>query len=79
MYNYDIVNFMLLYMYLVVLVVLRYIILNMLKTFVRKVDLISKHDEGTYMNDDDQDESRKKGRSHEIFFDAMEKKLISLS
>ena len=44
----------------------------MLKIFVSKVDLIDKHDEGSYMNNDDQDDSNKKDWSHEIFFDDIE-------
>jgi len=38
----------------------------MLKIFVSKVDLIDKDDEGSYMNNDDQDDSNKKDWSHEI-------------
>ena len=37
----------------------------MLKISVSKVDLIGKHDEGSYMNDDDQDDFDKKEWSHE--------------
>lgn len=51
----------------------------MMKTFVTKFDLIDKHDEEIYMNDDDKDGFDKKYGSHERLFDVMEKKLISLS
>jgi len=45
----------------------------MLKIFVSKVELINKYDEGSYMNDDDQDESYKNDWSHEISSDIIER------
>jgi len=44
-----------------------------MKMFLSKVDLIDKHDEGSYMNDDDQDDSDKKDGSHERFSDVIER------
>ena len=51
----------------------------MLKIFIRKFDLIGKHDEGIYMNDDDQDDSDKKDGSQEGFSNVVEKKYNSLN
>jgi len=45
----------------------------MLKIFISKVDLIDKHDEGSYMNDDDQDDSDKNDGSHERLSDVIER------
>lgn len=44
----------------------------MLKIFVRKVDLVDKHEEVSYINNDDQDEFDTKDGIHERFFDIIE-------
>ena len=61
LYDSDMVNFTLLSISFYFLSKLcRNIIFKMLNIFVSKVDLIDKHVEGSYMNDDDQDDSNKK-------------------